>query len=129
MTETEVLEALGSLVGITTGWTDEAVTLYTKSLMDLNNADALRSACNSLAHSWTEARRPPLGLIQQMYRRQIGPAEPAALPAPGTVLPPLAGVPVARQAYVQECKRLGRKPNLDHFDAVMAGITGTQPQT
>lgn len=123
MTDDEALTILGHLIGTTTGWNDESVARYVVELARLDNAEALRRACRTLAATWEEARRPPLATITNLYHREAMRLEAPALPGRTRVIPPRQGVEVARDAYVAERRRLGLPVNMDRFDAMISAVT------
>lgn len=121
MTEAETLHALGRLVGLTTGWNDEAIEAYAAELGRLDDARALLSACDLIGRSWTEARRPPLAHVIATYRAQAQSAPRQAL-SRGRHIEPAEGVEIARRHFALESERLGRTPNMARFDAIIAPI-------
>lgn len=119
----DAMTALGDLVAVTTGWNDASVQGYADELVKLDNGEALKRACRTLAATWEEARRPPLATITNLYHREALRMQPAALPGRSRVIPPRQGVEVARDAYVGERRRLGLPVNMDRFDAMIDAIT------
>jgi hypothetical protein len=121
--------ALGALAGVTTGWNDSSVEGYLIELVKLENPEALMAACHRLSVTWEEARRPPLAAITNLYHREAMRLEAPALPSRQRTIPPRQGVEVARDAYVKECRRIGQRVDMDHFDAVMAPIVNRMTDT
>jgi len=119
--------ALGNLAAVTTGWNDQAIEQYARDLVGLDDGEVLLEACRTIGRTWNESRRPPLADIRTMYRRlaerkqQQEALNRRALQ--GGYLPPAQGVKVARDAYVAECRKQNREPNLTYFDQIMAKVT------
>ena len=126
MTEAQALEAIGILAGTTTGWTDESVENYCRDLMTLDDGEILAMVTTRLAQTWTEARRPPLAEIRNLYHREAERVRQRrrvmALPSYANVMTPEEGIEVARRAYESECRHLGRAPRMERFDAIMRAI-------
>lgn len=122
MTEAEVLGSLGKLVGATTGWNDEAVTLYAQSLVELESPEAFARACSRLAVTWEDARRPPLASILNLYRSELERMRVPSLPSAQGIVPPAVGIEIARDAFVKERKRLGLRADMEFFDRIMAPV-------
>ena len=125
----QAMTALGDLVAVTTGWNDASVQGYADELVKLENGEALKRACRKLSVTWEEARRPPLSAIINLYHSEALRLEQPALPGRERPIPPRQGVEVARQAYVAECKRLGRRPDMDRFDAIVEPIVARMAVT
>ena len=121
------MAALGRLAAVTTGWNDTSIEGYATTLAELDNPRALQKACERLATTWTEARRPPLAVIMNGYHAEALRLERPGLPNRERPIPPRQGVEVAREAYVGECKRLGKRADMDWFDEMVAPITGMMP--
>jgi hypothetical protein len=127
MTEDDVLTALGNLIAVTTGWNDQATEQYAHELIGLDDGEVLLEACRAIGRTWNESRRPPLADIRTMYRRlaerkqQQEAMTRRALQ--GGYMPPAQGVKVARDAYVAECRKQNREPNLTYFDQIMRKVT------
>jgi len=119
---------VGYLVGGTTGWNDEAVLVYVDEFAKVTDAAALETAVRRVVRTWSEARRPPIATILDAYRVELSARQPAraALPSNGRVIPPSEGIPLARAAYDQECRRLGRTPDFDRFDRIINRIATRQ---
>lgn len=122
MTEAETIHALGRLVGLTTGWNDEAVEAYAAELSRLDDPAALRAACDLIGRSWTEARRPPLALIVSTYHGQRQ-ATPTRALQRGEPVPPERGITIAREHYRLEVERQGRTPDLRRFDRLIRSLS------
>ena len=126
MTEAQALEAIGILTGTTTGWNDEAVERYCQDLKMLDDGEVLVTVATRLAQTWTEARRPPLAEIRNLYQREserkAQRRRMMALPSYQNTVPPEQGVEIARRAYEAECRHLGRAPRMERFDAIMRAI-------
>lgn len=122
MTDAEAIHALGRLVGLTTGWNDEAVEAYVGELRTLDDPAALRAACDLIGRSWTEARRPPLALIVSTYHGQRR-SQPTRALQRGEPVPPEHGMAIAREHYRLEVERLGRKPDMKRFDRLMRSVS------
>ena len=109
----------GYLVGATTGWNDEAVTIYVSEFEKLNDVDALGTALQNIARSWKEPRRPPIATILDQHRTELSRRSSAHTALPTTKGKQVMfsdGVEIARAAYEQECRRLGNKPDVNKFD-------------
>jgi len=120
------MECLGILTGTTTGWTDESVLNYCADLSTLEDVDILRTVVIRLSQTWTEARRPPLAEIRNLYAREaeriVQRRRVQALPSYANTVPPEEGVEIARRAYEKECRLMGREVRMDRFDAIMRTI-------
>lgn len=114
--------ALGNLVAVTTGWNDASVEGYATELAQLDNPEALRRACHKLSLTWEEARRPSLAAIRNLYHSEALRLEAPAIPSPNRTIPPRQGVEVAREAYVKECKRIGKRADMELFDRIVEPI-------
>jgi len=114
--------ALGNLVAVTTGWNDASVEGYANELTQLDNAEALRRACHKLSVTWEEARRPSLAAIRNLYHSEAMRLEAPTLPSRDRAIPPRQGVEVARDAYVKECRRIGKRADMDLFDRIVEPI-------
>lgn len=124
MNRDQAERCVGFLIGRTTGWTDDSVAAYVDDLTELTDPEVAAWACRFIARTWSEARRPPLGLILDTYRSEMGRRDlyrPAIVE--GGIIEPLVGVEVARQAYAAECRHQGRPANMAIFDAWMAAFT------
>jgi len=117
------------LAGVTTGWTDASIEGYVAELAKLSHPEALRSACHKISLTWSEARRPPLSQIINLYHGEMLRMERPALPSRDRTIPPRQGVEVARDAYVKECKRVGQRVNMDLFDRIMEPIVNRMAGT
>lgn len=125
MTRDRAIALVGYLVASTTGWNDDSVLVYAREVEKLADEEAAAAAIQRLATTWTEARRPPVAEILNVYRRelarrqdgtrQIGPTPPTQLER---------GIEIARRAYEQERRRLGKPVNSARFDRWVAAIAG-----
>lgn len=110
---------VGYLVGATTGWNDEAVLVYVDEFKKLSDEVVLQSAVQQVIRTWAEARRPPISVVLDAYRSELSARQlsrPALQQPKQRRVPPSEGIKIARDAYEQECKRLGKKPNFAKFD-------------
>jgi len=124
MDHNHATKIVGYLVAGTTGWNDEAVLVYVDEFSKTSDAAALEAAVRKVVQTWTEARRPPVAVILDAYRTELSARRPtrAALPSRERVISPSEGIPLARAAYEQECRRLGRTPDFDRFDKIIGRI-------
>lgn len=125
----DTMTALGDLVAVTTGWNDASVQGYADELVKLDNGEALKRACRKISVTWEEARRPPLSAIINLYHSEAMRLEQPALPGCERPIPPRQGVEVARQGYVAQCKLLGKRPDMDRFDAIVGPIVARMAVT
>lgn len=129
MTLEEAMTATGYLVAMTTGWTDEAVELYAKELMQLHDPEVAYAAVRSIITTDSETFRPSVGRIRAEYdviarrRAQDEAARRPALPSSKQLIPPSEGYRIAWDAYKAECIDQGRKPNVELFATWMARAT------
>lgn len=115
----EALAALGSLAGVTPGWNNDSDVImdYAERLIDLGDPVALMQACEKIATTWTEPRRPPLAHILNIYRQEHQRRAPQALSySPGKHVSFEQGIEIAWQAYRQEVVRQGREPDRKKFE-------------
>lgn len=123
--EDQAAHALGILVGGTTGWNDEAVTIYLTQLVQLDDAYALLQACTHILQTHTDLARPSLGKILDRYRYEYTTSrqhQPKPLPSAAgiktlKVIAPSDGLPKAWDAYKAECEKQGRSPNVQLFNS------------
>jgi len=116
ITEAQAMEAVGHLTSLTTGWPDEAVMAYATQLMEVDDARALRIACERIARTWTEARRPPLALIFQAYNAEVARSTPETRQIGSRVVPFAQGIEIAWEAYCREVRSQGREPDRRKFE-------------
>lgn len=136
MNRDDAYEAVGILISLTTGtWDDANIMAYVDEFETLTEPEVLRECCLRVARSWTEPRRVPLGVVLSCYqtevKRLVDAAQQAldAAPLDRTVVPLARGITVARQAYIDERRRMGDDaPNMSIFDDWMAAITMTTPE-
>ncbi len=124
--EEDVAQALGVLVGGTTGWNDEAVAIYLAQLVQLDDRTALMRACTHILQTHTDLARPSLSKILDRYRYEytlLRQHQPKPLQLDQEVgsrhLKPMSpaegGYKIAWEAYEQECGRQGKEPNRTLF--------------
>lgn len=103
----------------TSGWTDESVEAYIRDLATLEDPQALKAACEQVARTWTESRKPPQGVIRQAYyqqaQRKSAHIDSRAL-LPNRVVEFERGIEIAWNAYCDEVRRQGREPNRRVFE-------------
>lgn len=127
MRDDEAVQILGLLVGVTTGWNDEAVVAYAAEIRQQSDPAAMLVAVQHIARTWTEARRPPLGTILEQYRTELSRRQPAPVrEIGGRRVSPAEGIEIARRAYEDECRLLGKAPRFDLFDRIAGTIGGTR---
>lgn len=116
--------AVGYLCAGTTGWNDEAVLVYVAEFEKLRDVEALQAAVNHIVSTWREARRPPVATVLDAYRSEMSRRQtvPSLSAGRHRVVPPSEGVEIARRAYAEECRRLGREPNFDRFDRIVGSV-------
>ncbi len=127
MERDKAIALVGYLVAATTGWNDDSVLVYTAEIEKLSRPDVAKVAVQHLATTWSEARRPPIAEVLDVYRRElarvqespreIGPGKPAEF---------VRGVEIARRAYEGERRRLGKPINSKMFDRWVATIAPTR---
>lgn len=118
-------ELVGLLVGATTGWNDDSVMLYIRHMDSLAEERAAITAVTRLVNTWTGTSRPTWGAIRAEYDREVQREMMlrAGLPASTHgVVPVPEGRIIAGDAYVAECKRQGREPNLELFARMIGAI-------
>lgn len=125
MTEAEAFRAIGKLAGITTGWNDDSINGYVDELIKLDDPDVLMRACTMIGRTWHEPRRPPVANIIAAYRNELL-KEEKPRPLSDRVISPAQGVEIARKAYVAECRKQFKEPNMKFFEQVMGRI-GNKP--
>ena len=119
---------LSELVGATTGWgdLDEAtLAVYLRELQSYDDMEAARQAIDNVIKSWTRPSRPPVGVLNQEYRQAMARLmmDRNVYELPTGRIPTVAeGRKIAARAYVQECKRLGKKPNMKMFNRIIGQI-------
>lgn len=127
MRDDEAVNILGLLVGTTTGWNDEAVVAYAAEMRTHHDPAAMLVAVQHIARTWTEARRPPLATILDAYRTELARRQPAPTrEIGGRRVPPEEGILIARTAYEDECRRLGKRPNDYLFDRIIRSVSRTE---
>lgn len=104
---------VGLLVGSTTGWTDESSDVYVAEFAQLESPTALFAAVRKIAQTWTEARRPPLGVVLSAYRseREREQQDSVSLPSGQAVVDFDRGMSIAWEAAKTEAAKHGREPN------------------
>lgn len=116
----EATAAIGGLIGLTTGWNDEAIEGYIVELCHLDDPRVLKDACRRISRSWVEARRPSLALIVQTYHQQLQSDSYKTIDASalgsGQQVGFDRGIEIAWDAYQGECDRLGKQPNRRLFE-------------
>jgi hypothetical protein len=120
--------AVGSIAVLTTGWGDAAVEATALELARIcNDPDALQTAAEHIAHTWTRRDRPPLAVILEAYRAEVArrSANVRALPSAAdslAVVPASRGIEIASAAYRDHCRTEGRDPNLSVLHRFAAAI-------
>jgi len=126
MDRDRAIALVGYLVASTTGWNDDSVLVYAREIEKLSNAEVAATAIQRLATSWTEARRPPVAEVLNVYRRELARVQSApAQIGPGKAIPPGRGIEIAREAYEAERRRLGKPVNMKRFDRMIAAMFPT----
>jgi hypothetical protein len=122
MDRERAITLVGYLVAGTTGWNDDTVMIYTAEIEKLSQPNVAMIAVREVVRTWSEARRPPIAVILDEYRRQLARAQPAPQLTAAPPAPFRRGVEIAREAYKAERERLGKPVNLQRFDGWIAGI-------
>jgi hypothetical protein len=117
VTGDEVALAIGPLVVVTPGWTDEVYQVYEAELLPLQHPAALQAGIKLLLHTWNKNSRPPIAVILEAYRSHLPEAPKSIGSAPCDIE---RGLRVARDAYGVQCRQDGREPNYDYFDVALA---------
>lgn len=118
MDREQAIALVGYLVASTTGWNDDSVLVYTAELEKLSDYNAAEIAVQRIATTWSEARRPPISEVLDIYRREL--ARTQSLRRQVTARRATTferGVEIARAAYESERNRLGKPVHLDKFDS------------
>jgi hypothetical protein len=122
MDRERAITIVGYLVAGTTGWNDDTVMVYTAEIEKLTQPEVALSAVKQIVRSWSEARRPPISVVLDEYRRQLARAQPAPQLKAAPPAPLRRGIETAREAYRAEREKMGKPANTARFDAWISGI-------
>ena len=125
MDRERAIACVGYLVAGTTGWNDDTVMVYTAEIEKLTQPEVALSAVKQVVRSWSEARRPPISVILNEYRRQLASVQPAPELRAAPPAPLRRGIETAREAYRAERERMGKPVNMARFDKWITGIGRT----
>jgi hypothetical protein len=126
----DAISAMRYLSAMTTGWNDESAAAYAVELAGtLNDPDALMAACRTIAATWCDSWRPPLGVIRAAYQHEL--AMRPALPehVDEDVVSADRGAVVAWEAYVDEVDRLGRVADPGRFGRLLGQSSQSMPSS
>jgi hypothetical protein len=120
-------------IGSQAMWPNETIDSYVAMLEDLADGDLLIRTCQEIAQSWNsqgdQYGKPTPGFIRRAYGQNVMRREldrpTQAIEEGGRNIPAWRdGVEIARQAYYDECRKLGREPNDARFESMLARAIG-----
>jgi hypothetical protein len=130
MTEDEANNVLGPLV-VAFNFTEDQNTLWKNMLEGLDNCDCATAAAADLIRSATDTYVPGWGKFQGVYDRHVNrfrlvqDEEQRMLESGAAKRFPTVdeGIAIAREAYIDECRKLMKEPNLGYFDDMVSPIS------
>jgi hypothetical protein len=130
MNESDSIRLAGILAITGHDWTDAHIEAYAQHFRAWSDLAAAEAAVARCIKSWRQAKRIPLGMLEDEYQREAARNE-MLRPRVGSgerVVPFSEGIQIAWRAYVAEAHRTGRKPNRELFGRWSALLRDSLPK-